>query len=607
MKSLAFLIATVALAQPANEQFLKWMDSTAQQQLAERDKVIRAIKTPEQIAARKKEVREKILNLIGGLPEHQGSLRAQTIWRKDMGRYVIEGVRYESIPGYFVTANLYRPRALGKYPAILFSIGHWDAGKASAQLMAANLALKGFIVLAYDPVGQGERHQSFDSRLNRSIIGGPTEQHFMAGALAVLAKQNIARYMIWDGMRSIDYLQSRDEVDSTRIGAMGCSGGGTQTTYIAALDDRVSVAVPACYMQSFKMLFSGPVGDSEQSLPGFISSGLDQTDYVELFSPKPWLITSTEEDFFKPESAKIVYEEARNWYEMQGAQDRIKWVVGPGGHGMPLIVREAIYDWMIRWLRKDERGAPQAKEEQVDLLPDHDLLVSQTGQIGGLNLYEIIRGELKAETRVPSLPDDPYDFNSQLIERPGDTAVVVVETGDLPGKKAQQFADQGVTVLAINPRGYPVARYGSYSGDWATNERAWLIGKNLPLMRAADIAAAVKQLKSRSGINRVMVYAPGVGGYWALYALANDPSISRVWVDKTPWSILAAFEQGVHQDLHDVVIPGVVPHFEPSSKIFWTDPTDWMRNVVKRPGQFVYRNVIVDDDDQRLVSRFLKR
>lgn len=604
MRKLIFLFALAAAAQPANEQFLQWMDKTAQKQLAARDESIKAIKTPEQMEERRKMVRAKLLELIGGLPEHQGPLRAHTAWRKDMGRYVIEGVRYESLPGYFVTANLYRPRALGKYPAVLFPIGHWDIGKASAQIIASNLAIKGFIVLAFDPVGQGERLQSFDSRLNRSIIGGSTEQHFMDGALSVLAGQNIARYMIWDGMRGIDYLQSRDEVDSTRIGCTGCSGGGTQTTYISALDDRVKVAAPSCYMQSFKMLFSGPVGDSEQSFAGFLSSGLDQTDYVELFSPKPWLISSTEQDFFKPAAAKIVYEEARNWYEMQGAQDRIKWVVGPGGHGTPKVVREAIYDWMIRWLRN---GEGSAREEEIQLVPDQDLQVSQTGQIGGTELYQIIRDGLKAETRVPSLPDDPYDFDSQLIERPGDTAVVVVETGVLPGRRAQQIADGGATVLAINPRGYPVARYPQNSGDWATNERAWLIGKNLPLMRASDIVAAVKKLRARQGISRVMVYAPGVGGYWALYALANEPSIDRVWVDKTPHSIRAAFDQPVQQDLHDVVIPGVVPKFEPSSKILWTDPTDWMRNVVKLPGAYVYRNVIADDDDTRLISLFLKR
>ncbi len=605
--ALALAVAAVSpallVAQPANEPFLKWLDSTAQKQLADRDATIRAIRTPEQVAARKQYVRAKLLELIGGLPNYQGPLNARKYWQKDMGRYVIEGITYESLPGYIVTANLYRPRAIGRYPAVLFPLGHWDIGKAAAQRIAANLAIKGFVVLAFDPMGQGERQQSYDSRMARSLIGGSTEQHFMNGALATLAGGNVARYFIWDGMRGIDYLQSREEVDPSRIGCTGCSGGGTQTTYISALDERVKVAAPACYMQSFKLLYSGSIGDSEQSFANFISSGLDQTDYVELFSPKPWLITNTEKDFFTPAAAKIVYEEARNWYEMAGAQEKVKWVVGPGGHGTPLNVREAIYDWMIRWIGD---GRTSSKEEEVDMLPDLELNVTPGGQVGGVDLYTHIAKELKSPSTIPALPNDPYPVNEKLLEGAGSTAVVVVETGTLPGYRAEQLHKRGVTVLAINPRGYPVTRYPFYSGDWATNERAWLIGKNLPLMRAADIATAARKLKARPGIERVLVTASGVGGWWAIYALQNEPAIAKAWVDKTPHSIRAAFDQPVHQDLHDVVIPGVVPDVKPSRRLLWTDPTDWMRNVIKVPGEYVYRQVIYDDDSERLITLFLK-
>ena len=135
------------------------------------------------------------------------------------------------------------------------SMGHWDAGKPAGQLLSVNLARKGFVVLAYDPVGQGERQQAYDPRMGRSLIGGATEQHFSNGAAAILMGQSVARYFIFDGMRGIDYLVSRPEVDPERIGATGCSGGGTQTTYIAALDPRVKVAAVNCYMNSFQTLF----------------------------------------------------------------------------------------------------------------------------------------------------------------------------------------------------------------------------------------------------------------------------------------------------------------------------------------------------------------
>jgi len=606
---LAGLLAlSPVFAQPANRPFLQWLDERAQAHLKQRDLTIARIETSQQTEVRRQFVRAKVVELIGGLPDYRGPLNARVTWTKDRGKFVVEGVLYESLPNYWVSANLYRPKAPGKHPAVLIPIGHWEIGKPAAQLIASNLALKGFAVLAFDPVGQGERQQSFDARLGKSILGGPTEQHFMAGALSTLVGENVARYFVWDGMRGIDYLQSRPEVDPSRIGCTGCSGGGTQTTYISALDDRVKVAAPACYMQSFKLLFSGPIGDSEQSFPGFLSSGLDQTDYVEAFSPKPWLIASTENDFFTPAGAKPLYEEARNWYERLGVQDRVKWIVGPGGHGTPLVVREAIYDWMIRWLNV---SGVSPKEESVDLLADRDLQVTASGRVPGRELFEVIRERLpRASSTIPPLPDQPYETRRSILEGKGDTAVVVVETGDVPGDRSRQIAAHGVTVLSLNPRGLPVARYPQLSGDWATNERAWLIGLNLPLMRAADIAAAARELRARPGIRRVLVHATGVAGWWAIYAAAHEPAIhpviDKVWVDRTPHSIRAAFDQPAHYDLHDVIIPGVVPEARPSAKLMWSDPTDWMRNTVKLDGGYVYRNVIVDDDNERLIREFLR-
>src|SRR5262245_22366209 len=389
---------TLAHAQQSGSPLLVELNAIAQRQLRDRAKDVAAIRDMAAAQARQKQVRERILSLIGGLPEYRGPLNARVTKTTRRDGFIIENVLFESLPQYYVTANLYRPESPGRHPAILMSMGHWDSGKAAGQLLSSNLARKGFVVLAYDPVGQGERQQAYDKRTGRSLIGGPTEQHFSNGAAAVLVGQSVARYFIHDGMRAIDYLLTRPDVDPARIGATGCSGGGTQTTYIAALDDRVKVAAPACYMNSFRTLFTGSIGDSEQSLPGFLAAGLDQTDYVELFAPKPWLITSTEQDFFTPPGARQVYEEARTWYRLFDAEDRVQWVVGPGGHGTPLQVREAIYAWMIRWLANGN-GSP--KEDPVTLLPDHELWVMPYGQAKGRDLYQII-AETPRQDTAPS-------------------------------------------------------------------------------------------------------------------------------------------------------------------------------------------------------------
>lgn len=350
MNSMILAMAAFALlTADASGDLLRWMDRTAQSQLDAREKRIAAIRSTEQAAVRQREVRSKILELIGGLPDYNGPLNARVTGRIAANGFRIEKVVFESLPRFYVTGNLYVPEKPGKHAGVLFPLGHWDQGKPAAQLIASNLARKGFVVFAYDPVGQGERLQAYEPRIGRSLAGGSTEQHILNGAQSLLVGESFARYRIWDAKRALDYLASRPEVDTARLGCTGCSGGGTVTTYISALDDRIKVAIPACYMNTWRFLFTGPTGDSEQSLPGFLEAGLDQADFVELFAPKPWMITSTEQDFFKPDAARPVYEEAKRWYAMYGAEDRVKWVIGPGGHGTPKPVREAIYDWFVRW------------------------------------------------------------------------------------------------------------------------------------------------------------------------------------------------------------------------------------------------------------------
>lgn len=592
-------VSALAAQDSTSAGFLEWMDKIAQKQLDQRDSKINAVKDANQARARQKQTREKILQLIGGLPDYTGPLNAQTHGAAlDGGEFTIERVTFESLPNFLVTANVFLPKKAGKHPAILFPLGHWDQGKSAAQHMAANLASKGFVVLTYDPIGQGERQQAFDARANRSLIGTGTEQHFMAGANAILIGQSFARYRIWDAKRGIDYLISRAEVDGDRIGVTGCSGGGTVTTYISALDPRVKVSAPACYMNSFRLVFTGPVGDSEQSPLDFISSGLDETDYVELFAPKPWLISNTELDFFTPAGAKIVYEEAKRWYNLFGAEDKIKWVVGPGGHGTPQKVREEIYGWMMKWL--NVTGSNQ--DAKVRLFPDHQLWVMPKGQVAGKSreIYEVIRDEMNAKKVAGA---DVKAYLRKWIDQPEETsptlhfqyqgpartekATLLVQTMREPSPQFQQLAAEGPVAL-VTPRGLPVAGTPNLSGDWIANTRSWLIGRNLPAMRAKDILRAVDELEKK-GAKQITVVASDVPGIWALMAAAVDPRITELQIERTPWSVRASFDSPMHRNLHDAVMPGfallgdyrdLVGMIQPSRKVIWKDPTDWMRNVV---------------------------
>ena len=593
---------------PAKSPFVAELDAIAQKQLKARAAVIDGIKDPAAAKERNAAVRARVLSLIGGLPEERGPLNARVTRTTPRSGYVIEHVIFESLPGYFVTANLYRPERAGRHPGVLMSMGHWESGKAAGQLIATNLARRGFVVLAYDPVGQGERQQAYDARFGRSLIGGPVEQHFVNGPAAILMGQAVSRYFIHDGMRAIDYLVSRPDVDPDRIGATGCSGGGTQTTYIAALDPRVKVAAVACYMNSFRTLFPGPsLGDSEQSVPGFIAAGLDQTDYVELFAPKPWLITSTEDDFFTPAGARQVFEEARRWYELYDAADSVKWVVGPGGHGTPTVVRQAIYDWMVRFLKP----AGGATDEVTDLLPDQALLVTEKGQVEGRELYEII----KEAPRARGTSDELSAFVSRLIaDNPpiGQTskiltperakgarsAVVLVQNTLEPDADANALlaGDHVVALMTLSGRGQDTDR--RYAGNWMNNTRAWLVGRNLPATHAAEINAVVSDLLKRDDVDRsrIMVRASGVVGVPALLAAVVNPRIASLVLSRTPHSLRSAIDSPIHANLHDAVIPGFAVKWDLADlrallrprTVEWRDPTDWMGNIVRLDGDFKY-------------------
>ena len=159
---------------------------------------------------------------------------------------------------------------------------------------------KGFIVLTYDPIGQGERLQYFDLEKGESRVGGSTKEHSYVGAQCFIAGNSIARHMIWDGIRGIDYLLTREEVDPKRIGLTGLSGGGTLTSYIAAFDARVHAAAPQCYITSFKRLLEsiGPQ-DGEQNFYHGIARGIDHADLLEVRAPKPALVLATTRDYFR--------------------------------------------------------------------------------------------------------------------------------------------------------------------------------------------------------------------------------------------------------------------------------------------------------------------
>jgi cephalosporin-C deacetylase-like acetyl esterase len=651
------LLPSLRAQQPTQDPLLRWMDQIAQQQLQKREKIIAEIHTVADAERRKKTVRETFLSLIGGLPDYSGPLNPRITGSIQGEGYTIEKVIFESLPGFYVTANLYRPNQPGRYPGILLQAGHTQEGKPEGQLLAANLALKGFVILAFDPVGQGEREQTYDQRVGHALAGWSVPEHIQAGGQSILINQSVARYFIWDAKRALDYLASRPEVDPARLGAVGCSGGGALTTFIGALDPRLKAVCPACFINSYKLLFSGPDPDSEMSPPSLLVSGLDMADYVELTAPTPWLILATDGDYFTPAGARLVYEEARRWFGLYGAEDKLSFFIGPGPHGTPLETREAIYKWMIRWLKN---GQGDFHEQPVKNHTNHELLVTKSGHVdderGSRKLYQLNLDEFHAKKKQGTIPEllaelrrlhVPSDgvapevritddangpegrrqhikFESEPGVEIGGTLYLPRETGRRPAvllvadktnnywilstsSIAERIAQTGRVVLELEPRDSPGEGDRPYVGNWLTNARANQIGLNLPAMRAHDILRGIDLLAARSDVDPASIRASArdVKGVWLLLAAAVDTRIGKVWLDRTPYSLRSALENSMNTALFDAVIPGFALHWDlddlakamENRPVLWTDPSNWMGRPVSLGPPFRYRYVIGDTTD----------
>ncbi|HEX4951370.1 MAG TPA: acetylxylan esterase [Blastocatellia bacterium] len=365
--------------------------------LNEREQRIARITTRAEITERQRYIRERFLQAIGGLPERT-PLNPRVTGTLKRDGYRIEKVIFESLPKFYVTANLYVPETgRAPYPAILMPLGHEEGGKAHEawQRLAITFAKNGFVMLLFEPVGQGERVQLYDPDFGESKVIRSTDEHTLVGTQCLLLGHSFARHTIWDAMRALDYLVSRPEVDTTRIGCTGNSGGGTMTAYLSALDDRIQVAAPSCYLTNWRNLLEtiGPQ-DAEQNLPPWLADGLDQPDFVLAFAPKPMLMLSAIRDFFPIAGARQTFREGKRLYSLLGAEEKFQMVEADDGHGYTLPRRLAAYRWMNRWLKGVD--APIA-EPEIEIESEADLHCTEAGQVtmalGGETIFSLNRVE----------------------------------------------------------------------------------------------------------------------------------------------------------------------------------------------------------------------
>jgi cephalosporin-C deacetylase-like acetyl esterase len=400
--------AEAAAARDYWNDWPRYLTSKVNEARARRKAALASVRTPELARVRAERVRSKVWELVGG-PLEKTPLNPQTVGTIQRPAYRIEKVIFESQPQVFVTAHFYVPaKGSGPFPAILAPLGHTLNGKAarSYQYVYQTLARKGYVVLAFDPFGQGERHQYLDPRTGSSRYG-PTGEHSQAGRPMLLLGANFAQYRAWDGIRALDYMLSRPEVDSGRIGCTGQSGGGTMTMYLCALEPRIHVAVE---VDGNSENLAGPnfeppgsVADAEQNLVGSLPVGLDRGDLLWAFVPKPLLLCYTPEDggtTYSPvyrEATEDIYAELQDVYGLLGAKEKVGLFASPMPHGFDFFNRRATYEWFNRWLAKDNPGSEEA---EFDSAPEEELNCTSTGQVltslGGRSVVDLNRDRVRA-------------------------------------------------------------------------------------------------------------------------------------------------------------------------------------------------------------------
>ena len=577
---------------PAENYPLKeYLTGLAEQQWQARATTLAGIKTAADVEARGRYIRTTFLEGIGGLPQTRTPLNARITGRFDRKGYRVENLIYESVPGCFVTANVYIPTTgRGPFPAIVGAAGHaMPDGKANTTYQRAfiSLAQRGFIVLAYDPPAQGERFELQDPKTGAMKSLG----HISPGLQCLLTGRPLARHFIWDGIRAVDYLLTRDDVDPKRLGATGNSGGGTQSAYLAVAEPRLAAAAPSCYWTSWEQLWNsnGPQ-DSEQIIPGFIQHGLNFSDYAVAMAPRPITMLTATRDMFPIEGARAQHAEAQKLFALLGAKEKAGFFEYDDGHGWSQPRRDAACAWFEKWLYDRPTSAP----EPADLQPDAQktLTCTETGftvtalnsktsqrlnqdwaeeiypkrKLGNVTNAEKARDTIAARLAIPRARRQPTALSAGRQTRSGlvdDEVIVTSVTGaqiqvilHFPsGSGARQPAviilrDDAAAgpagsdpeVVAWRKAGYVVAvaqlpgvdrtptkPNNYYSMRYRTAMRAILVGQTMAGIHTNDLLAVFDVISARPEVDsgKVSILGHGNLGAIAQFAAALEPKIAR--------------------------------------------------------------------------------
>ena len=509
-------------------------------------------------------------------------LNAVCTGKTERPTHTIENIVFESKPCFFVTANVYVPKGVDSpLPAVIVVPGHaMEDGKNYELYQLGELALvrAGFLVLSYDPIGQGERRlPGFSHELGYgSLLVGQTNEGMIC----------------WDTLRAFDYLRTREDVDSKRLGLAGNSGGGENTFYAMPLDDRIQVGASFSFVCSYeKWIRHGGNHCICNHLPG-VPAAMEEFEIIGLNAPRPFLFgNGTQDKIFPIEGGRETADKAKRIYELLGYPDRVKMVEADGPHGWSAPLREACVSWMTEWLRDGEavdlsgkelqaedpkseallcwdgKGMPEGYEtivtlnrkrarswvESYDALPENKGFWDARAEDWRRKLWKVLGGQQEAYSpsargvrtvshgeilvEVLSLETEPGMSVACLFLEQADAAekgcpVVYLDgenkRGVLEDPCVRSFLKKGCPVLALDPRGVGEANVHL---NHVTSDSVCL-GRPLFGQMVWDVLQAVSYLEDRTGQGAISLLGKGAWGLLGLHAAALDDRIERVILEK---------------------------------------------------------------------------
>jgi len=555
-----------------------------------RKRALARITTPGAARRRAAWARETFWRLIGERPRDT-PLRARVVGGFQRDGYRVEKVVYESRPNYFISANLYLPEG-GRppYPGVLFQMGHSGNGKALKvyQLCSIGLARLGFVVLGFDPMGQGER-------VNYGGGNSPDDEHTLPAFQAALIGDTATLWQTWDSIRSLDYLASHPLVDSKRLASTGQSGGGTTSMFLACADPRLATAAIASgNTENFAcadFISPGSTDDGEQNLIHSVPAGFDRWDMLQAFAPKPLLVMASAHDFFGTYSPNYLnsgreeFALLKGMYEKLGRGNDIEWHESPLPHGLAFGSRMKIYNWMGRQLLPgfqpitEEPAAMAEADRTLWVTPNNSVVrdLHSTTPFSILSRQGVRRSPKPlAEILKVDRPEPDVEARTLAGTRFARAGIEAIEVRSAPsvwlpgwyfqprGKAARapillavgnevrgqwregglwdSLASRGFAVCALDVRGTGDLRpdYGRGNPRYAAshediNPYAWAsltLGRPLVGQRATDILAAVAALRKRpdSRGRGFALAARGPLAAPALFAAAIEPAIEALYL-----------------------------------------------------------------------------